>query len=57
MGGCTFVLDGATPAEVNRKINEKLREAKQEGLYEDRRSPIKYDPKEEKHFAILRVHT
>jgi len=57
MGGCTFVLKGETSAEVKRKINEKLREARRSGLYEDRRSPIKRSSKDEKFFAVLRVHT
>jgi len=57
MGGCTFVLQGETPAEVKRKLKDKLREARHEGLCLDRRSRVRRDPKDEKFFAVLRVHT
>jgi len=57
MGGCTFVLDGDTPAEVKRKLNAKLLEVQREGLFEDRKSRIRFDPKKKKHYQVLRVHT
>lgn len=57
MGACTFVIKGETKAEVKRKLNERLAEAKHQGLYEDRRSDVIFNPKEQQYTAVLRVHT
>ena len=56
MGACTFVITGETKAEVRRKLNERLTEAKHHGLYEDRRSDVTFNPKEQQYTAVLRVH-
>ena len=50
-------LEGDSPAEVRRKVNALLREARREGLYEDRKSQIEKDPSTGKHYQVLRVHT
>jgi len=57
MGGCIFVLEGATPAEVARKRTAKLKEAGHEGLYLDRESKVQRTHDGKKFFAVLRVHS
>ena len=57
MGACTFVITGENEAEVRRKLKARLTEAKHHGLYEDRRSDVIFNPKEQQYVAVLRVHT
>ena len=57
MGSCTFVITGEAPGEVRRKFEEKLKEAREAGLYKDKVSCIRKDPKGENYFQVLRVHS
>lgn len=57
MGAATFVLEGATPVEVKRKLCDKRVETSHEGLCFDRQSQIQKTPDGKKYFAVLRVHT
>jgi len=57
MGGCIFVLEGATPAVVRRKRTAKLLEARDMGLHLDRESKVQKTPKGDKYFIAMRVHS
>ena len=57
MGAVMFSLHGKTIAEVESEVNSKLKEARRQGLYEDRRSKPTYDDKSEQYVVALRVHT
>ena len=57
MGACTFVIKGETKVEVRRKLEARLTEAKYRGLYEDRRTDVIFNTKEQLYVAVLRVHT
>ena len=57
MGAATFVLEGATPAEVRRKRAAKLREGEDIHLYLEKESKIQKTPKGDKYFIAMRLHS
>lgn len=57
MGGATIIIRGYSKEEVEKKLVEKLEEAKFLGLYEELRTPVEYDQNSQQFHALLKIHS